>query len=151
MKWVRQDAKRYLEAKEFIDTAVIPLIPLDISHEDGISKTALYQETTQIFTSELEKELAGRVMLFPAYVYLPNEETDSVRLQRWVDSAQENGFKHVFLTTFDSSWRKHAKNMSGELVWLPCPTEMDMETEEFGQSAKGLAREVIRLMREVWN
>lgn len=154
MKWTRQGSGQYLQAKEFIDTAVIPLVPIAAAAPDEeLTKTAVQHETMQVFLNELEKELAGRIMVMPVYAYIANKEIENerVRLESWTASLMEAGFKHVFLPTFDAVWRKHSKHLEGELIWLPCPTTGQMDSGQFNQAARGLAREVMDLMMASWD
>lgn len=63
MRWRITDAKDYLQTKDYIDTAVIPLINIKVGAHFKI--TAEKGEFTQLLSDELERQLKGRVYLLP--------------------------------------------------------------------------------------
>lgn len=66
MRWRMTDAKDYLQAKDYIDTAVIPLINIKVG--DHFKMAAEKGEFTQLLSEELERQLKGRVYLLPIYI-----------------------------------------------------------------------------------
>lgn len=77
MQWKKVDIERYREAKTYIDTLFMPLIPFQLSSDDELGKHAFQSEALTIFLNELEKELSGRVFLTPAYTYLIHTPKDN--------------------------------------------------------------------------
>lgn len=126
MKWTSKDITQYVQAKEYIDTAIIPLIP--ISFEQDIKSLASHGEYITILSHELERQFRGRVILLPSYSYLHNNSLDSKtsQLNEFVGQIKEN-MKHVFLLTSDSSWTQNEQTLEGKLVWLPAIPLEDME------------------------
>ena len=152
MKWSNSGIVQYIGAKEYIDTAVIPLVPFGLDQEDNLQKSALQHETMQFFSNELEKELTGRLIMAPFYTYLMKKDLklEAERLEAWMKELESSGFKHVFLLTFDPAWRKQNKSLTEELIWIPCADGSNMPAAEFHQTIRSQARDVMDLMMTSW-
>ena len=120
MHFIGKDMDQYLSQKDYVDTAVVPLLQLDLS-EAGLKSSAGASEYLQSLTAMLEKQFKGRILLFPPVAYTKN--ADRNRLSDEISSEMEKaGFKHVFYMTTDAEWRsvEELKNV----LWLPAiPTE----------------------------
>lgn len=152
MKWKKEDIKQYLEAKEYIDTVLVPLIPFHLSNDDGIKKGAFQSEVLSIFTNEIEKELTGRIMLTPSYCYLKNasKQAEVERLNTWIEDIQNQPFEHVFFVTFDSSWKKSEGALKGSLLWLPGMHSGDMHSKEMHAVVRDQVEQISELIRTYW-
>ncbi|AUZ26868.1 YpiF family protein [Bacillus cabrialesii] len=114
MKWRITDAKDYLQSKDYIDTAVIPLISIKVGAHFKVA--AEKGEFTQLLSDELERQLKGRVYLLPPYTYVDrNEKT----VQGLKDLREEliSEFRHVVLLTSDESW--NSENALGKIIVTP--------------------------------
>ncbi|MED4646134.1 YpiF family protein [Bacillus inaquosorum] len=114
MRWRITDAKDYLQAKDYIDTAVIPLINIKVGVHFKI--TAEKGEFTQLLSDELERQLKGRVYLLPPYTYVDrNEKT----VQGLKDLREEliSEFPHVVLLTSDENW--NSEDALGKIIVTP--------------------------------
>src|SRR5699024_640477 len=120
MKWTKKDMTQYMEAKEYIDTIVIPILPFQIAKDKESTKYASQGEVLLLLTNELERELSGRMMLIPNYSYLTStdkrEEID--RINAFVNNIQEQPLSHIFLLTFDSGWKKFELSLQGNILWI---------------------------------
>lgn len=119
MKWVSQDVEMYLNAKEYVDTAVIPLLP--VSFDSDIKQTTSMSEFISLLTMQLERQFKGRILLLPGYPYIKQTVEDKLvtDMRTWEDELISRGFKHVFYVTSDSSWKTREKQLEGSLIWLP--------------------------------
>ncbi|GAA0458961.1 DUF2487 family protein [Alkalibacillus silvisoli] len=153
MKWMHQDVQSYTQAKEYIDSAVMPLIPFSFSDDDELTKLSFQHEVMQIYMTQIEKQLKGRVFLLPVYNYLKqNTLTDEYeRLASVVGQIQEQPFKYVFLFTFDKKWRKYSSELDAELIWLPAPQQSDLNQVETQQLVQSQVAEIEELIKEQWN
>ncbi|MFC3211430.1 YpiF family protein [Planomicrobium okeanokoites] len=147
MHFIGKDMDQYLSQKDYVDTAVVPLLQLDLS-EAGLKSSAGASEYLQSLTAMLEKQFKGRILLFPPVAYTKN--ADRNRLSDEISSEMEKaGFKHVFYMTTDAEWRsvEELKNV----LWLPAiPTEhMD---RNFKQSVmEDQLRQVLPLFLKEWS
>jgi|UPI00040E8DE6 hypothetical protein len=119
MKWVPLDIEMYINAKEFVDTAVVALHP--VSFGDEMKQSASMHDFITLLTNQLERQFTGRMVLFPAYSYLKKGRMDKPleELLEWEKSLKENEFKHIFYITSDSDWRMHESSLTGAVLWMP--------------------------------
>ncbi|WP_087990524.1 YpiF family protein [Bacillus vallismortis] len=114
MRWRITDAKDYLQAKDYIDTAVIPLINIKVG---GHFKMAAEKgEFTQLLSEELERQLKGRVYLLPPYTYVDRNEKTVHGLQDLREELKSE-FPHVVLLTSDENWKN--EHALGEIIVTP--------------------------------
>lgn len=147
MHFIGKDMDQYLSQKEYVDTAVVPLLELDLS-QSGLKSSAGASEYLQSLTALLEKQFKGRILLFPPLSY--PKTADRSRLAEEISSEMEKAeFKHVFYLTTDAEWRtvEELKNV----LWLPAiPTE-DMD-QKFKQSVmEDQLRQVLPLFLKEWS
>ncbi|RIW33140.1 DUF2487 family protein [Bacillus salacetis] len=119
MNWNSKEADLYLKEKKFIDTAVIPLLP--VGFEQDMRTFAAQGEFISLLSMHLEHQFKGRLMLFPAFTYLNTEEKTIAekRLDDWKSAMKNAGFKYVFFLTSDSDWRFSSEELERSLMWLP--------------------------------
>ncbi|MCI0765740.1 YpiF family protein [Bacillus sp. TL12] len=134
VKWVVKDAEQFEQAREYVDTGIIPLLSISVTKE---MKSIVEQgEFIETLSRELEREYKGRVFLLPPFTYLLEQQKGELRrLQDWTNHLQEQGLKHIAYVTSDFSWKEAETALSGHLFWLPA-----LSLEEFSDQAK---REVI--------
>lgn len=152
MKWKKSDLEKYVPEKEYIDTLVVPLFPIVFSNDHQLANQALQTEILSILTNELEQELAGRVLLTPSYNYLKstNKELEISRVNDWVKDAKKQPFKHVFLITYDPSWKKNERNLDGSLLWIPSITPDDTHSEEMKKFIRNQVNQLVELIKSYW-
>ncbi|WP_404457984.1 YpiF family protein [Sutcliffiella horikoshii] len=127
MKWTSKDISQYVQAKEYIDTVIIPLMP--ISFGENIKSIASHGEYINILSYELERQFKGRVILLPPFSYVETDQAEKKveQLNNLSLHIKANNIKHVFLMTSDSSWSQTEQQLEGKLVWLPAIPLEDME------------------------
>lgn len=152
MKWNKPSIQQYVEAKEYIDTLLIPLVPLQLIPDNELEKNAFQREFLGILTHEIEKDLAGRIMLLPDYVYLKKSDytKESERLNEWIREATKQPFKHSFFMTLDSSWKKHEQVLEGMLLWLPGMHSGDLRSGEVHTMIRDQVEQISELIRSYW-
>ncbi|HDR7792590.1 TPA: YpiF family protein [Bacillus luti] len=134
MKWIVKDVEQFEQAREYVDTGIIPLLSISTAKE---MKMVVEQgEFIELLSMELEREYKGRVFLLPAFTYLvESQKKEKDRLQEWTDYLQGHGFKHIAYVTSDFSWKEDMQGLQGDLFWFP-----SLALEQFSEQAK---REVI--------
>jgi len=152
MRWKSTDIKKYIEAKEYIDTAVVPLIPFEMSNDTEIEKSSFQSEVLSIITNEMEKELTGRILLMPSYFYLKSidMQSESKRLNLFVEAIMQQPLQNVFLITFDPSWKKIEKEVSGTLIWTPVIQNGDLHSKEMHTMIQSQVQQIRELIRSYW-
>ncbi|MEC5422472.1 YpiF family protein [Virgibacillus sp. C22-A2] len=152
MKWKRADIQQYIQAKEYIDTALIPLVPFQLSNETDLEKNTFQSEVLSVFSNEIEKELTGRVLLTPTYNYIKStsKELETERINGWAEDIQKQPFKFVFFVTFDSTWKKNERELNGNLLWLPGIQSGDLQTKEMHAVIRDQVTQISELIRSYW-
>ncbi|KON87244.1 hypothetical protein AF332_10715 [Sporosarcina globispora] len=119
MKWISQDIDMFLKEKQYVDTAVLPLLP--VSFGDDIKQSVAMTEFISLLSVQLERQFRGRLIMLPGYAYLKSSGEDSLLsgLGQWETELRSQGFKHIFLLTSDSMWKTLEDRLEGGLIWLP--------------------------------
>ncbi|WP_462412025.1 YpiF family protein [Neobacillus sp. Marseille-QA0830] len=143
MKWNPKDVQTFLAAKEYIDTAVLPLY--SISLESGMKQSAEAVEFITLLSSQVERQFAGRLLLLPPLTYLKTESSEitAEQLKKWEVSLAEAGFKYIFYLTADAEWRQQEEKYDGSFIWLPV---IPLETMNDGQKMTLVDSQVSQLM-----
>lgn len=152
MKWTSNDLQKYLQAKEYIDTVIIPVQGFQLQQEKSVEKDAFQREVLSIYSHEIEKELSGRILLTPPYNYIKSEVLDEEvqRLNHWIEHMQAQPFKTIFILTFDNQWKKREKEITGELLWFPSIQTEHIHSEETGKMIRSQVEQVSELIRSYW-
>ncbi|WP_085992040.1 YpiF family protein [Oceanobacillus senegalensis] len=152
MQWRKKDISQYLKAKEYIDTVIIPLMPIHMSDDQVIERDSFQNEVLTVFTNELERELSGRTMLIPSYHYIKKTEIENEknRLNGWVENMKEQPFTQIFLITYDSRWKKIERELDGTLIWLPAIQTGDLQSKELQQMIREQVSQIVELIRSYW-
>lgn len=151
MKWNAVDLEKYKAAKEYIDTVIIPLQSFQINNEATLIEEAFQREVLALFSSEIEKELSGRVLLTPEFNYLSSHIDNEIdKVNSWIDEITKQPFNTVILLTFDSKWNKYDDELDGRLLWIPAIQSGDINSPEMKTLIKGQVRQIIELIRSYW-
>lgn len=152
MKWRKQDIDKYVEAKEYIDTAIIPVQTFQLSHEDQLAKDSFDSEVLSIYANEIEKELSGRVLLTPTYTYVKASdlEKEVSRMNEWIAEIKQQPFQHVFILTLDLQWKKLEASLDGNLLWVPGLKPTNLQSQEAVQVIRSQIEQISELIRTYW-
>ncbi|ASN05517.1 DUF2487 family protein [Virgibacillus necropolis] len=152
MQWVKKDLLQYIQAKEYVDTTIVPLTPFHLSNDTELPKSGFQGEALSIFINQIERDLAGRVMLTPNYTYLKNadKQQEVARLNEWVEDVASQPFNHTFFITFDSKWKKHESMLNGTLLWLPGLQSGDLYAKEMHSVIHDQVTQINELIRSYW-
>jgi hypothetical protein len=151
MRWVAKEIETYMNAKEYVDTAVIPLY--SVSFGDEMSQSASSAEFITLLTSCLERQFTGRLLLFPPFTYLKSEENEDVllELKKWEVNIEKSEFKHIFYITSESDWKMQEDNLAGTLIWLPSlPLEQLNESQKISM-IESQVKQLLGLFTRKWH
>ncbi len=150
MKWIPQDVETYSNAKEYVDTAVVPLYSVTIG--GGIKQSAAAAEFITLLTNYLERQFTGRILLFPPFTYLEKEhgEKTLMDLQNWEVNMFDAGFQHVFYLTSDMEWRSKEDQLKGALIWLPSIPLDEMTDSQKLTMVDNQGKQLLTLFTHKW-
>lgn len=146
MKWKVKDIDQYLRAKEYVDTAIVPLVPL--SFDSDLKQLASKGEFILTLANEMERQLKGRILLLPPYTYLKNHEEDSDKvLKKWKDTIKMH-FKHVIFLTTDEKWRG---NGDEGWIWVPPVPLEHMDQDLKRKIVQDQLEQILNILLQSWN
>lgn len=148
MKWVAADVEMYQKAAEYVDTAIVPLLP--VSFGDDMKQNASMAEFIGILTSQLEKQFRGRIFLLPDFVYIKENEGSLNALKDWENTLLDKQFKHTFYVTSDSRWRQQEKELNGNVLWLPSLSLEHMQEQQKVAIVDDQVKQLLSLFTEKW-
>lgn len=152
MQWQKNDMEQYITAKEYVDTLLIPMMPLHLADDQNLDKRVFQGELLKIYVNEIEKQFRGRIFLTPSYNYLftADKVSEISRLNGWIKELSSQPFKHVFLFTFDHHWKKSEQELQAELLWLPAMQSGNLEEEGMKTFIKEQITQVTELIQSYW-
>ena len=115
MKYTVQDMTIFQQQKQFIDTAIVPLIQLDFS-EQALLQSSMAASYLLSLTNYIEQQFKGRMVLLPPVCYTMMLRSQEL-LQNIHEELEDGGFRHIFYITTDMSWRTIAAEKA--IIWLP--------------------------------
>ncbi|RBW70268.1 YpiF family protein [Bacillus taeanensis] len=150
MKWTSKNIEAYMQSKEYVDTALIPLLPINWKTE--IKGTVAMGEYITIIIAELERQLHGRVLEFPPYTYLKNEQFEEhvSRLKNWTEEIKAGGMKHVFYFTADNEWKQHEEQLDAPLIWMPVVPLEHMDERYKLEIVQDQTKQLLQIVTKKW-
>jgi len=140
------DVTSFMAQKEFIDTAIVPLVSIDLTSEK-IKQSGAEADFLLSLTSFIEQQFKGRLLLLPPFSYstiLKNEE-----LPQQLESQLHNaGFKHVFFITCDHFWTNIGDVVN--VIWLPAIPLESMDKGVKNSILEDQLRQVIPTFSTKW-
>ncbi|MFC5541046.1 YpiF family protein [Ureibacillus suwonensis] len=142
-----KDVQQYQQNKEFIDTAIVPLVSLDFA-EDKIVKSSSEAEFLMALTSFIEQQFKGRLMLIPPYSYTEDMKNEKL-VQTLKKNIQEGGFKHVIFITCDHFWTKLQDVI--DVIWLPAIPIESMDKDVKKRILEEQLKQVLPVLSSKWS
>lgn len=141
----------YLKAKEYIDTAVIPLIPL--SFEEDMKQAAVMSEFITLIATLLERQVTGRILLLPPFVYLTTDHYEKrvTDLQTWTTALKSNQLNHIFFLTSDTAWKKDEGRLNEILVWIPALSLDNFQESQKFSIVDSQVSQILSLFTKEWH
>ncbi|WP_018922266.1 YpiF family protein [Salsuginibacillus kocurii] len=150
MKWNTTDIDTYFHAKEYVDTVLVPLIPVGFG--EGMKSQVAMGEYITIMAEELEKQFKGRVLKVPPFTYAV-DETNEERLERvnsWGQMFEEEGKTFTIFLTADAEWKKTEDSLPGMLIWLPLLPLEHLEVKHRRQAVSDQLKQILPLIMNEW-
>ncbi|MFC0297899.1 YpiF family protein [Geobacillus jurassicus] len=148
MKWTGEDVAIYERERDYIDTALLPLLP--VAFGQGTRRLASGGELVQLIAAEVERQLRGRVFLLPPFVYFADEPRAQLveRLSDWTSRLEREGMRQVFYVTCDRAWQEEGE---ASRVWLiPAVPLESMEESYKHELVREQAAELLRFLVGRW-
>ena len=132
--------------KQFIDTAIVPLLSLEFSDECS-KQSSSAAEFLMSLTAFIEQQFKGRLLVTPHFSYIQSMK-EIISLQAIYDELHTAGFKHVVFMTCDHHWT--TVNDSFHIVWLPAIPLESMDKAVRQRILEDQLKHVIPMLTNVW-
>jgi Protein of unknown function (DUF2487) len=151
LKWALGDVDVYNQSREYVDTAIVPLIP--VSLEADLKGTVSKGEFITYVSVELERQLKGRVFLFPSLSYLKQSKNVIESVIEWKTELQQE-FKHVIFLTSDETLKEYTgdqQNVKDNLIWLPSVPFEHMDESLMKKLLEDQIQQILNILLQSWN
>lgn len=140
------DVEQFQTQKQFIDTAIVPLVQLDFS-EIGMKQTSSASEYLMSLTTFIEQQLHGRLMLLPPFSYtkLTKSSEMAISIEK---ELKEAGFKSVLFVTCDHEWSDLKEQLN--ILWLPAIPLESMDKTVKQRILEDQLKQVLPVLTSVW-
>lgn len=146
MKFQAEDADLFLQSKDYIDTAIIPLVGINARH---IKQTVSLGEFTMLVAEDLERQLKGRVFLFPPYTYLEVNNRKQEDILALKQSLQEH-FQHVVFITSDNKWKEQLEVSESAFILQSVPLE-HLKVNLKQKVIQDSVEQILNFLLQKWN
>lgn len=109
------DVQQFQTQKDFIDTALVPLLFLEFD-DARIRQSSSATDFLMSLTAFVEQQFKGRLMLVPPFSYT-NQTKAGLAVNLLKEELQNAGFKYVIFITSDHTWTSHSEQI--DVIWLP--------------------------------
>lgn len=147
MNWKAQDLDTYMQQKTYIDTLLVPLLPIDTS-ADRAKNSASSAEFLMHLSNFIEGQFKGRMMVLPPLSYTQSTNYEQFAASFNKDFA-ETEFKHIFYLTTDRNWVDI--DVHGEVIWLPSIPLESMEPKLRQSVIEDQLRQVLPTFTKKWS
>lgn len=145
MFYTGKDAAVFLSQQEFIDTAVVPLVPIGFNTKE-IPQAASQADYLLTLVNTLENQFKGRVVAFPSFSYVDTQNKEEL-LNSWKNASLESPFKHIFYLTTDAEWTTVDK----DVLWTASIPLDSMDSKMRSKIIEDQIRQLIPRIAERWN
>lgn len=141
------DIEQFQQNKQFIDTAIVPLVSLDF-HDLKMKQSGSQAEYLMALTTFIEQQFRGRLMLIPPVTYLESmkETIDIIKIE---EELKLGGFKHIFFVTSDNFWLNKKEEL--QVVWLPAIPLESMDKSVKQRILEDQLKQVIPFFTSQWS
>ena len=144
MNYNAKDIEQFLNQKQFIDTAIVPLLPVDFSTESSM-RSGSEADFLMSLVTYVEKQFKGRIFLTPPFSYF--QKTVKIDINDIYDNLVQSGFKHVLFITCDATWKQNDEKL---VMWLPAIPLESMELEVKNRILQDQLNYVLPKLTQVW-
>lgn len=136
----------FMEQKEFVDTAVIPLLLID-GQASKLKQNASSTEFLMALTAFIENQFKGRVILMPPVSYTTRSNRQQLG-QEWDEMLKEAGFKHLFFVSSDMEWVTEESTL--DVIYTPSIPLENMDRKLRQSVLDDQLRQIIPVFAKRW-
>ncbi|WEG11359.1 DUF2487 family protein [Pullulanibacillus sp. KACC 23026] len=154
MKWTVKDMDVSVKEKAYIDTVLIPFVPIEWGNEMG--NAVVEGHYSLLLGEETERQLKGRVILSPPFTYLKKiDEAEKKDLfQPWIQEIKESDFKHIVCLVSDPDFSRTQTDELGEhvqVVWMPAIPIEHMDSTYKQDYLNEQVAQIMKKITQAWS
>lgn len=142
-----KDLEQFQVQKEFIDTAIVPLLHIDLT-EDGLKQSGSAVEYLLTLTNFIEQQFHGRLVLLPPFSYTTAMRTEQFP-SKLEEELLETGFKTIIFISCDHYWQSFKDKLN--VIWLPAIPLESMDKTVKQRILEDQLKQVIPVLTNAWN
>ncbi|MGL4522638.1 MAG: DUF2487 family protein [Bacilli bacterium] len=142
MKWTKEDITTFTPHKEYIDTLIVPIMPIDLKWNEDSAACKEQLEHVVIF---VEQQLKGRAFVLPIVPILDGISHESVN--RWQEEGESAGYRYVQCITVV---RGFGVQTAQTILPLPYINVEGLSEEQRPQFLRQQADELISHIEKLW-
>ncbi|WP_332648735.1 YpiF family protein [Lysinibacillus sp. 54212] len=141
-----KDIEQFQSQKEFIDTAIVPLLSLEFTDERS-KQSSSSAEYLMSLTAFIEQQFKGRLLITPPFSYIKALK-EHINVHSIEEELLQAGFKHIFFVTCDHSWTTFQEELN--ILWLPSIPLESMDKAVKQKILEDQLKQVIPVLSKVW-
>ncbi|WP_342525707.1 DUF2487 family protein [Chryseomicrobium sp. FSL W7-1435] len=145
MYFTGKDSAQFLQQTEYIDTALVPLLSIDLTKET-LQNAASQSDYVLSLTNVLENQFKGRIVSFPSFSYVEGQPKEQL-FNEWKSAFAASPFRHVIFLTGDAAWTQ----VDSSILWTPTIPLDSMDSKMKTKILDDQARQIIPRIAEIWN
>jgi len=149
MLWNAKEIDLFIKERAYIDTVIVPLLPISISH--STKQEAEQAEFIGLLTTLLEKQFKGRMLLLPSFTYMSNGEIDHKinYLNNLITELTKQEFTHIICLTSDPSWKEHDE-FNEKVIWMPSIPLQHMDEKYKRKIVDDQVNQLVKIIVQKW-
>lgn len=141
-----KDIEQFQAQKQFIDTAIVPLLWLEFTDERS-KQSSSSTEYLMALTAFIEQQFKGRLILTPPFSYIKALK-EHINIHSIEEELLQAGVKHVFFVTCDHDWTTYQEEMN--IIWLPAIPLESMDKAVKQRILEDQLKQVIPVLTQAW-
>lgn len=141
-----KDIEQFQAQKQFIDTAIIPLVQINLV-EGSIKQSSSAVNYLITLTTFIEQQFRGRILLMPPFSYTDRTKNEYLPTQL-KEELHNVGFKSVIFITTDHFWVKEKGNL--DILWLPAIPLESMDNTVKQRILEDQLKQIIPVLTDAW-
>lgn len=141
-----KDLEQFQAQKQFIDTALVPLVHIDLT-EVGMQQSGSAIDYLLSLTNFIEQQFHGRLVLLPPFSYT-NSLRDSEFPSKLEEELLEAGFKTILFISCDHHWQSMKEKLN--IIWLPAIPLESMDKAVKQRILEDQLKQVIPSLTKAW-
>lgn len=142
-----KDLEQFQAQKQFIDTALVPLVHIDLS-EEGLLQSGSSTDYLMSLAHFIEQQFRGRFVLFPSFSYTTNLRDEQFP-SKLKEELLENDFKTIVFISCDHYWQSFKDELN--IIWLPAIPLESMDKTVKQRILEDQLKQIIPVLTKAWN